>query len=100
MISYGGFVYILTNKHHTVFYVGVAVSMSSRLSEHQGKVNRKSFTARYNVDKLVYYEFYERIEDAIAREKQIKKYSRAKKVALIRSKNPDLNDLSNEIKYL
>ena len=90
----------MVNKHHTVFYVGVGASISVRVEQHREKVNSKSFTARYNIEKLVYYELFGSIEEAIQREKQIKKYSRVKKVELIVSKNPDWKDLYDEIKYL
>jgi putative endonuclease len=59
-----------------------------------------SFSARYNIARLVYYELFDSIEDAIAREKQIKKYSRVKKVELIVKKNPEWKDLYDEVKYL
>ncbi len=100
MPTYGGFVYILVNKHHTVFYVGIAASISSRVEQHRQKLFPKSFTARYNISKLVYYEFFETIEEAIQREKQIKKYSRVKKVQLIVNNNPEWKDLYEEVQYL
>jgi putative endonuclease len=100
MTIHGGTVYILTNKYHTVFYVGVASSVSNRVEQHREKLYPKSFTAKYNIEKLVYYETYDTIEEAIAREKQIKKYSKFKKTMLIISKNPQWNDLYAEVKYL
>ena len=92
MIVYGGGVYIMVNKHHTVFYVGVGASISNRIAQHGQKVYSKSFTARYNIEKIVYYELFDTIVEAIAREKQIKKYSRVKKIQLILSKNPGWKD--------
>jgi putative endonuclease len=96
----GGFVYILVNSHNTVFYVGVAASISSRLDQHRKKLFPKSFTSKYNINKIVYYEFFDAIEDAIQREKQVKKYSRVKKIELIVKKNPKWEDLYDEVKYL
>ena len=94
----GGAIYILTNRHHTTLYVGVSEDLISRVMEHKEKKYSKSFTARYNCDKLVYYELFHSIEEAIAREKQIKGGSRAKKIALIESLNADWNDLFEEVK--
>ena len=74
-----GFIYILTNKNNTTLYVGVTGNIINRIQQHKQKYNRKSFTARYNLDKLVYYEAFQQIGDAIAREKQLKAGSRAKK---------------------
>jgi putative endonuclease len=95
----GGCVYILVNQHHTVFYTGVTSDLYSRITEHREKVYPESFTAQYNVFKLVYYEAFNSIEEAIAREKQIKKYSRFKKVQLVVKLNPEWKDLYDEIKY-
>ena len=67
------------------------------MEEHKQKVDPKSFTSRYNVDKLVYYELFDNPNNAIAREKQIKGWVRKKKIALIKSFNPDFKDLSNEL---
>jgi putative endonuclease len=100
MVIQGGCVYIIVNKHHTVFYVGVAASVSGRIQQHKEKLYPKSFSAKYNIDKLVYYEFFGSIEEAIQREKQIKKYSRIKKIALIIKINPEWKDLVDEVKYL
>lgn len=93
----GGSVYILTNKHHTVFYTGVSSDLIARVQEHRGKLYPRSFTARYNVYKLVYFEIFHSIEEAIVREKQIKVYRREKKIALINSLNPDWKDLFDEL---
>jgi len=92
----GGYVYILTNKNHTVLYTGVTSNLAKRLWEHQNSAYPQSFTTKYNVFKLVYYEGFHSIEEAIAREKQIKGGSRAKKEKLINSMNHDWNDLSGE----
>ena len=90
--------YIITNKHHTVFYTGVTADILSRAIEHRGKYFASSFTARYNLDKLVYMEHLPSIEEAIDREKQVKKYSRAKKLMLIEKLNPEWRDLFEDIK--
>jgi putative endonuclease len=89
----GGCVYIVTNKMHTVLYIGVTSDITGRIWEHKNKVYPKSFTAKYNCDKLVYYEFYPHIEEAIAAEKTLKDRSRAYKNQLITSLNPEWTDL-------
>ena len=91
-MEYGGYTYILTNKSHTVLYVGVTANLERRLEQHKSQ-SVPGFTSKYNVHKLVYYERHERIEDAIVREKQIKGKTRSKKVALIFSMNPFWQEL-------
>jgi putative endonuclease len=86
------YVYILTNKHNTVIYTGVTNDLNRRVAEHRHKIGSK-FTSRYNVQKLIYYESYLYINDAIAREKQIKVGSRRKKIDLIETKNKNWEDL-------
>jgi putative endonuclease len=76
------YVYILTNASHTVLYTGIANDLERRSYEHKHKLV-KGFTKKYNVYKLIYFEIFEDIDLAISREKQIKRYSRSKKVALI-----------------
>lgn len=93
----GGAVYILTNKGHSTLYTGVTSDIVRRLYEHRNGTYKKSFTSKYALNKLVYYEVFSRIEDAIAREKQIKGGSRLKKENLIISINPNWNDLSKEV---
>jgi putative endonuclease len=88
-------VYILTNQNNTVLYTGVTNNLPRRTYEHKTKLV-DGFTKRYNINKLVYYEVFDRIENAILREKQIKGGSRAKKVALIKSMNPQWSDLPLE----
>ena len=88
-------VYIMTNRHRTVLYIGVTSDLQKRLVEHQAGVHPSSFTKRYNVDRLVYFEIGSEIKTAIAREKQLKGWSRAKKVALIGKMNPEWNDLGS-----
>lgn len=89
-------IYIITNKHNTTLYVGVTNNLTRRLGEHRTKRNPKSFTARYNLNKLVYYESFQFIREAIAREKYIKGKTRKWKEALINSMNPHMDDLSSE----
>ena len=91
-------VYFLTNRHHTTLYTGVSTNMSTRLWEHKSKQNKKSFSAKYNLNKLVYIEAFETLVEAIKREKYLKGKSRAFKEALIRKTNPDWNDLEHSLK--
>lgn len=93
----GGCVYIMTNKLHTVLYTGVTSDITGRVWDHKNKTYPKSFTAKYNCDKLVYYLFYPHIEEAIAAEKAIKGGSRAYKKQLINSLNPEWNDLYEQL---
>jgi len=90
-----GFVYILTNDNNTVVYTGVTSNLKLRVIEHREKLHSKSFTARYSLRKLVYFECFNSIVEAIKREKQIKGGSRKKKLELINSGNPEWNDLTN-----
>lgn len=92
-----GFVYILTNQHHTTLYTGVTAVIVKRTQQHKENYHPKSFTARYNLDKLVYYEAFQMIGDAIAREKQIKSWKREKKITLIDGFNPEWKDLYEEV---
>ena len=87
------FVYIISNKHNNVIYTGVTNNLERRMLEHKSKFNA-SFTAKYNCNKLVYFEEFQWIQDAIAREKQLKGGSRLKKMNLINSMNPGWVDLS------
>jgi putative endonuclease len=87
------YVYILTNKARTVLYAGVTNSLSRRIWQHKNKI-LPGFASRYNLDCLIYFEEFRDINDAIGREKQIKGWSRAKKIALIEQENPQWNDLS------
>ncbi|HET9911953.1 MAG TPA: GIY-YIG nuclease family protein [Anaerolineales bacterium] len=89
------FIYIMTNKGHKVLYTGVTSNLFNRVARHKGKMI-EGFTNSYNVTKLVYYEEYNTMEEAIAREKQIKGGSRQKKIDLINSKNPEWKDLYEE----
>ena len=93
----GGSVYIITNSSHSTLYTGVTSELLYRIQDHRSKKYPKSFSARYNLNKLVFYESFHSIEEAIAREKQIKAGSRSKKLKLINNFNPDWKDLYNEI---
>jgi putative endonuclease len=86
-------IYIMTNKANTVLYVGVTSDLYDRVLKHKYKIY-EGFTSRYFCDKLVYYEEYQWIHDAITREKQLKGGSRKKKIDLIVANNPAWNDLS------
>jgi len=89
-----GFVYIMTNKNNTVLYTGVTSDLQERVLQHLNKRNPHSFSARYNICKLVYFECLETIGEAIKREKQIKAGSRKRKIELIVGMNPKWDDLS------
>jgi len=82
------YVYILSNKYNNVLYVGITNDLIRRVYEHKNKLV-EGFTEKYNVDKLVYYELFNDPINAITREKQLKGYSRKKKVELINSFNPE-----------
>ena len=89
------YVYILTNKTHSVLYIGVTNDLKRRVYEHRNKLIQ-GFTKRYNVDKLVYYEAGEDIVEAISREKQLKDGPRLKKIKLIESMNSEWRDLYDD----
>ena len=90
------YVYIMTNKRNTVLYTGVTSNLKQRIYEHKMK-EVEGFTKKYNVVKLVYYEVFDDVENAIMREKQIKAGSRDKKIRLIKKMNPGWKDLYEEI---
>ena len=90
------YVYIATNKPHHVLYTGVTNNILERGEQHKNKIVQNSFTAKYNINKIVYYETFENINDAIMREKQIKAGSRKKKLELIIKNNPSWKDLTNK----
>lgn len=87
------YVYILTNKSNTVLYIGVTSDLNKRIYEHKNKLI-EGFSSRYNLSKLVYFEITNNIEDAIAREKQLKRWHREWKINLIKKANPKFCDLS------
>lgn len=89
------YVYILTNKNHTVLYTGVTNDIERRICEHKNKII-EGFTSKYNADILVYCEAFNNINDAISAEKQIKGWKRTKKNEFIENKNPTWEDLSSD----
>jgi len=93
----GGHTYITTTKRNTVLYTGVTTELRTRIYQHKTKEFPNSFTARYNVDKLVYLEYFHYISETYEREKQIKSWNRSKKITLINRFNPDWRDLYDEI---
>lgn len=88
------YIYILTNKTKTVLYTVVTNHLKIRLEQHKESINPNSFTAKYNVHFLLYYEKFTWIQLAIAREKEIKGWKRDKKMELIKTMNPELNFLN------
>ena len=89
------FTYMMTNKNKTVIYIGMTNNIFRRVMEHKNHDNPTTFTARYNVDNLVWIELFYTAGEAIAREKQLKNWMRKWKIKLIRKDNPDLIDLAN-----
>lgn len=90
------YVYILASKRNGTLYVGVTNNLIRRIYQHKNKL-ADSFTKKYNIYNLVYYEITSEIDAAIKREKQIKKWRRSWKLALIEKENPDWRDLYNEL---
>ena len=88
------YVYIMANKPNGVLYIGVTDNIEERVKEHKLKVYLKSFTARYNCDKLIYFEEFEKGSNAEKRERQFKKWKRDWKIELIEEMNPSWSDLS------
>ena len=88
-----GFVYIITTKRNTALYTGVTSNLKERILKHINRTYPDSFSKRYNITKLVYYECFGTMNDAIKREKQIKAGSRKRKVEMINGTNPDWVDL-------
>lgn len=86
------YVYILTNYHDTVLYIGVTSDLTTRLDNHKATTN--GFSNRYKLSKLIYYEIWDTAEAAIAREKQLKRWHREWKFNLIKELNPNLQDLT------
>ena len=93
------YVYILTNKNKNVLYIGVTNDLIRRVYEHKHHMDKESFTSRYNVVNLVFYEETSDAKSAIAREKQLKSLSRMKKFMLIKEKNPAFDDLYPSLLY-
>ena len=91
------YVYILSNKLNTTIYVGVTRDLVRRMYEHRHKLDPNSFTAKYDIHKLVYFEYTTDVRAAIEREKQIKSWKRARKNQLVEGQNPQWADLYETI---
>ena len=91
--------YMLTNKKKGTLYIGVTNNLERRMFEHKNKII-EGFTKQYGFDKLAYFETYQYVNDAIKREKNMKKWKREWKISLIEKDNPDWDDLSADWKYL
>ena len=89
----------MANSFHTVLYIGVTSKLIARVIEHKEKFYPHSFTAKYNCNKLVYYENFSRIEEAIAREKLLKTWKREWKEKLITELNPGWKDLFDSLEW-
>ena len=87
------YVYILSNKNDNVLYIGVTNNLERRIYEHKNKLV-DGFTKKYNISKLLFFEYCSNVKAAIAREKQLKKWNRSKKIHLIEQMNPTWKDLS------
>ena len=90
-------VYIITNKPKGVLYIGATEQLKVRISQHKRKVHPTTFSARYNLDKLVYVEYFSSKEEMLQREKKMKKWNRAWKIKLIEEKNKDWLDLYSSL---
>lgn len=100
MINYNmkHYIYIITNKKNGVLYIGETGNLKKRIYPHKVKAHPNTFSARYNLDKLIYFEQFETTEEAKLREKRMKKWHRAWKIELIEKSNPDWEDLYEELK--
>jgi putative endonuclease len=92
-INKQGFVYIMSNKNRTTFYIGVTSNIEQRVYEHKSRLN-DGFTKKYNCHDLVYFEELQGLQYAIDREKQLKNWKREWKIELIKTTNPEMIDLS------
>ncbi len=92
------YVYIMTNKNNTVLYSGITSGLKVRVYQHKHKLV-KGFTSRYNINKLIYAESFDNVWDALEFEKKIKSWSRQKKIDLIKRRNPEWCDLSDDLDY-
>ena len=86
--------YMTTNTHNKVLYTGFTVDLKNRILEHKNKTYKGSFTDKYNLDKLVYFETFKTVSEARARERQVKKWNREWKNNLVNDMNPDWKDLN------
>lgn len=90
------YTYIMSNERGSVLYVGITNSIHRRIIEHKWKLEKNSFTAKYNINKLLYFEEYSNPIDAIKREKQLKGWKRNRKEELIKKMNPEFKDLFSD----
>ncbi|WP_119789367.1 GIY-YIG nuclease family protein [Flavobacterium anhuiense] len=90
------YIYIITNKHRSTFYIGVTQNLKVRLKQHKENIenNNKTFAAKYGIEFLVYYEKFTWIQEAIAREKELKGWIRTRKIDLIKKFNPTFEFLN------
>ena len=93
------YVYIITNYNTTTLYVGFTDDLYRRVQEHKLKLHEHSFSAKYNLDRLLYYEVFSEKEEALAQEKRVKRYKREWKENLINSQNPSWKDLSEDFEF-
>ncbi|WP_204346997.1 GIY-YIG nuclease family protein [Psychroserpens algicola] len=91
------YVYMITNKIDGVLYIGETKKLKKRIYQHKTKAHPTAFSARYNLDKLIFFEEHETIAEAKLREKQIKKWNRSWKIELIKKTNPDWKDLYEDL---
>ena len=96
MLFKQGYIYIMTNKYRTTFYIGVTSDLTARVWQHINGEGSQ-FVKKYRLYDLVFFEHFERITDAIAREKQLKNWHHDWKVNLIRSMNPEMRDLKDQL---
>jgi putative endonuclease len=89
----GGYIDVMTNKNKSTLYIGVTNDLKRRILEHRIHYDKNSFTSKYNLEQCIYYEYFSDIQQAIAREKQLKNWNRKKKEILIQNMNPQWKDL-------
>lgn len=94
------YVYIITNQYRSTFYIGMTNNLRIRLQQHHNNIieNNKTFASKYQLEFLVFYEKFSWVQQAIAREKELKRWNRAKKIELIRSFNPEFEFLNTRFK--
>ena len=91
-----GYVYIMTNKNRTTLYIEVTNNLCRRIYEHKNHLIKNAFTAKYNLEYCIYFEEFQYFDLAIQREKELKKWNRQKKEALINKKNPEWKEIATE----